>query len=102
MHINRYQTSNVNIDHLIENMIVYFVSDDSIAYIGFTATYQMLNFTEQCGGTTDSPYGEVFSPRFSQGLNYPISRDCTWVINTVAQQQIAAQFNAFSLGSENH
>jgi len=78
-------------------MVVRFVSDNSIASIGFQATYLFLNATQQCGGIIDSPSGELITPGVISGNNYPTSRDCTWVINAPPQQQIYAQFNLFEL-----
>mgnify|MGYP000018708000 CR=1 FL=1 len=77
--------------------MVYFFSDEAIATVGFSAAYEMINMTNECGGELESPYGEIVTPGFSSGQNYPISRDCTWIINAPSMQQIYAQFNSFNL-----
>ncbi|XP_077993791.1 cubilin-like [Glandiceps talaboti] len=67
-------------------MTVLFVSDGSISYDGFSASYVSLDASSTCGGDVVLPSGSVMSPNYPD--IYPGSQECIWIITAQAGNQI--------------
>lgn len=75
-------------------MLIHMVTDDSLAHIGFLATY-----SSECGGVikvNSDDHGSLHSPSFPQA--YPSNLNCTWVIkNQILGDKLNFEFVAFQL-----
>ncbi|XP_041458355.1 cubilin-like [Lytechinus variegatus] len=76
-------------------MTVLFVSDSSVAFEGFTASYVAVNTSTYCGGTLSGDTGVFSSPNYPN--NYPNNRDCVWTINAPVGNQVSINFTDFNL-----
>ncbi|XP_033005243.1 astacin-like metalloendopeptidase [Lacerta agilis] len=72
-------------------MLVEFVSDETTASKGFTASYAHVI----CGGTFTSTHGVVTSPNFPR--KYPPNKKCLWIISAPAGSRISLTMGSFDL-----
>ncbi|XP_012276352.1 cubilin [Orussus abietinus] len=79
-------------------MTIVFHSDSSITREGFVATYVFLDANKFCGGRFYAITGVIRTPNYP--ANYPIGRECIWVIEAPSRQQVKLTVETFRL--ENH
>ncbi|XP_066158935.1 cubilin [Euwallacea fornicatus] len=82
-----FSTSNV--------VTVTFDSDNTIHGDGFYVSYTFIKSTQICGGNYFTPAGVLKSPEFPK--NYPINRECIWVITVPAGDQIMLTVKNFTI-----
>ncbi|NWR74432.1 CUBN protein, partial [Centropus unirufus] len=76
-------------------MMLYFVTDHSIASEGFSANYISLNASKVCGGNYSAETGVLTSPNYPN--NYPVRTECIYTITVGINRQIVLHFTNFSL-----
>ncbi|XP_059179030.1 cubilin-like isoform X2 [Physella acuta] len=76
-------------------LTVVMITDSSVAYDGFYASFVALNTSTFCGGALTATSGEITSPNFPQ--NYPHHRQCEWTITVPRGRQIFLNFTSFHL-----
>ncbi|XP_045491488.1 LOW QUALITY PROTEIN: cubilin homolog [Colias croceus] len=76
-------------------LLIKFVSDNSIKGSGFSMSYAFLDGSSQCGGLYVKTHGYIYSPGWPN--SYPANRDCTWTISVPEGQQISLNITDFDL-----
>ncbi|XP_066255144.1 cubilin [Euwallacea similis] len=72
-----------------------FKSDNTMHGDGFIVSYTFIKSTSVCGGSYFTPAGVLKSPEFPN--NYPVNRECIWIITVPAGDQIMLTVKNFTL-----
>ncbi|KAL3836256.1 hypothetical protein ACJMK2_021695 [Sinanodonta woodiana] len=75
----------------IGSMFIQFVTDRTLTYRGFRATYR----TSDCGGNFTAPYGIIKTP--THPVNYHNEANCTWLLTVQPNRVVDLKFLEFDL-----
>eukprot|EP00795_Rhopilema_esculentum_P002247 gene2247-17854_t len=75
-------------------MAIVFISDSSLSYRGFKATYRSLD-KKACGEVKKKNFDLIMTPGFP--WTYPREGDCLWLINVQEGKYVRLEFLAFEL-----
>ncbi|KAG6453574.1 hypothetical protein O3G_MSEX008219 [Manduca sexta] len=76
-------------------LMIKFTSDSSIGSSGFSVSYTFLDEKTHCGGMYIKTHGYIYSPGYPK--HYEPNRDCAWIIEVPAGQQIKLNISEFDL-----
>ncbi|XP_013185402.1 cubilin [Amyelois transitella] len=82
------------------NVMLKFVSDNSVKLAGFSVTYTFLESKDTCGGNYVQNHGVLYSPGWPD--RYGRNLDCVWVIKVTPGQQIKLNISHFDVEDKNY